>query len=115
MAISYFTRLYQAFLSLLCTCLPILFAHKVCGRLVYVSKFPFIISGNSELPGWYFVESLSFIHTGELQLGLEVELGIVEYFSLSELVITDIGINSSKIVSLLKADRNLETVRALAS
>jgi hypothetical protein len=115
MAISCFTRLYQYYLSLFCTYLPTFFAHKVCGRLVYVSNFPFIVSGYSEIPGWYFVESLSFIHTGELQLGLEVELGSVVYFSLSELEIIDIGINSSKIVSLLKADRNLETVRALAS
>lgn len=107
MTISYFTRFYQALLSLFCRHFPVLFARIVCGRLVYVSKFPTWVLGYSEPAGWYFVESFCFDHTGELQLGLEVELGSVDFFSLTDLEITAIGINTSRMVSTLKAVRNL--------
>lgn len=107
MTISYFTRFYQALLSLLGRYFPVLFARIVCGRLVYVSRFPTRVLGYSEPAGWYFVESFCFDHTGALQLFLEVELDSVEDFSLADLEITAIGINTSSTVSTLKAVLNL--------
>ncbi|MFZ2169328.1 MAG: hypothetical protein WAW61_06765 [Methylococcaceae bacterium] len=111
MTISYFVRVYQALLSLFCRHFPAFFAQKVCGRLVYVSKFPTMFLGYSESPGWYFVDSFVFLHTGDLEIGLEIELGSVEYFSVSELEISDIVINSSKIVPLLKSAANAYRIR----
>lgn len=115
MTISFFARCYQALLSLLCRFFPAFFAQKVCGRLVYVSRFPVIVLDFSEPAGWYFVNSFIFTHTGELQIGLEIQLDSIEYYALSDLEITDISINCSKIVFLLKADRGSEIVPASAA
>jgi hypothetical protein len=46
---------------------------------------------------------------------LEVELGCIEDFSLIDLEITAIGINTSRMVSTLKAVRNLQAVPPLVS
>lgn len=115
MTISYFTRFYRALLSLLCRYFPVLFARIVCGRLVYVSKFPTRVLGYSEPAGWYFVESFCFDHTGAMQLFLEVELGSIEDFSLIDLEVTAIGINTSRMVSTIKAVRNSEAAPSLVS
>jgi hypothetical protein len=68
MTISYFTRFYQALLFLFCRYFSVLFARVVCGRLVYVSRFPIRVLGYSEPAGWYFVDSFCFDHTGAMQL-----------------------------------------------
>lgn len=97
----YFTRLYafayQAFVSRFCS--PAGFASvlsfKLCGQLVYVSSFPVLVLDYSEPPGWYFVESVIYCHNGDLQIGLELEAGKVEYYLFSDIDITKIGIDSS--------------------
>ncbi len=108
MILSFFSRCYQAVLLLFCRYFPAFFAQKVCGRLVYVSKFPALVLDYSEPAGWYFVDSFIFTHSGELQIGLEIELDSVEYYVISDLEITAIGINSSQVVASLKAISDLE-------
>lgn len=109
MAISYFARCYQAVLLLFCRYFPVFFAQKVCGRLVCVSRFPVIVLDYSESAGWYFVDSFIFTSTGELQIGLEIERGSVDYYSLSDLFITDIGFCSSQIVASSTGIYDLKT------
>lgn len=97
----YFTRLYafayRAFISKFC--LPSDFtsvlSFMLCGQIVYVSKFPFLVLDYSEPPGWYFVESVIYCYNGDLLIGLELEAGKVEYYSFSDIDITKIGIDSS--------------------
>lgn len=110
---TFFADLYLVFLTSFSSYFPVFFAQKVCGRLVYVSKFPVLQLFYCESPGWYFVDSFVFMSTGELQIGLEVERGSVEYFTFSDIEITDIAIGSSKIAPSSKSVRELETVRAL--
>lgn len=100
MALSFFSRCYHFFLFVICRYFPAYFAQKVCGRLVFVvfvSRFPVIFLDYSEPAGWYFVDSFIFLHTGELQIGLEIERGSVEYYSLSDLVVSNIGFDSDQI------------------
>ncbi|MGZ6419024.1 MAG: hypothetical protein ACXWPX_10960 [Pseudobdellovibrio sp.] len=109
MSLSFFARCYQAVLLLFCRYFPAFFAQNVCGRLVYVSRFPVIALDYSEPAGWYFVESFIFTHNGELQIGLEIQLDSVEYYAISDLDLTAIGINFSQVVSSLKAISDFKT------
>jgi hypothetical protein len=104
MAIVHFTRLcafFRAFfnklgLSLAYRSSPDQFSQVVslalCGRRIFVSNFPALVPGLSEPPGWYFVDSLVFHHTGFIEIGL----GIidVEYYDISAIEITDIEVTN---------------------
>lgn len=73
---------------------------KLSGQIVYVSKFPLISFpsinlDHAEPPGWYFVDSVILLHSGDFEIGLELVAGTVEYYSLSEIEITDIRTDSS--------------------
>lgn len=110
-----FSRCYQAVLLLFCRYFPAFFAQKVCGRLVYVSRFPVLVLDYSEPAGWYFVDSFIFTHDGELEIGLEIQLGSVEYYAISDLGLTAIGINCSQVVSSLNAVSDFKTASSLPS
>lgn len=99
MAISYFTRLrvfFCAFFNKLGFSLPgsspgqfsQVISLALCGRRIFVSNFPALAPGFSEPPGWYFVDSLVFHHTGFIEIGLGV--ADVEYYDISTIEITDI-------------------------
>lgn len=104
MTISFFARCYQALLLLICRYFPAFFAQLICGRLVYVSRFPVIVLDYSEPVGWYFVDSFVFIHTGELQIGLELQLGSVEYYAISDVEITALKFDSIAAVATVGVD-----------
>jgi hypothetical protein len=102
MAISHFTRLCAFFRrSIHQASLTFFYRNKqatffqvlslsLCGRSVYVSKFPFLVLGFSLSPGFYFVDSVIHHHTGDIELGLEDTDGTIEYYSISDIEITDV-------------------------
>ena len=104
MTISFFARCYQAVLLLFCRYFPAFFAQNFCGRLVYVSRFPVIALDYSEPAGWYFVESFIFTHSGELQIGLELQLDNVEYYAISDVEITAFKVGSIAAVANVGVD-----------
>lgn len=91
MAISYFTHLC-AFLRRFN---PYTFKQvsllNVCGQSVYVSKFPPFALGVSDAPGWYFVDSVIYYHSGQVDLGLEITPGNIEFYPFSDIEIDVIG------------------------
>jgi len=90
MAISYFTHLC-AFLRRFN---PYTFKQvsllNVCGQSVYVSKFPPFALGVSDAPGWYFVDSVIYYHSGQVDLGLEITPGNIEFYPFSDIEIIDV-------------------------
>lgn len=72
---------------------------KLSGQVVYVKfstiSYPTIPLDYAEPSGWYFVDSVIFLHSGEFHIGLELQAGTVEYYLLSEIEITDIRTDSS--------------------
>lgn len=82
MAICYFTRFYaffrlslnKALLVLFYRSLPIsfnqVFSLFLCGRYVFVSRFPSLVHGFPSSPGWYFVASIAIDHSGFFEIGL---------------------------------------------
>ena len=100
MAIRYFTHLCaflrrslnQAGLSLAyryCPTFKQVSLLNICGQSVYVSKFPPFALGISDTPGWYFVDSVIYYHSGQVDLGLEITPGNIEFYSFSDIEITD--------------------------
>lgn len=63
---------------------------RLCGQLIHVARFPSLALGLSEPSGCYFVESVVYTHDGHLQIGIEHEVGVVEYYAFSDLEITHI-------------------------
>jgi hypothetical protein len=47
-------------------------ALRLCGRHVFVSRFPSLVPGFSQVSGWYFVSSIIIDHTGGVELGLSL-------------------------------------------
>lgn len=82
MATGYFTRLHaffrfslnKALLFWLYRSSSVRFTQALslglCGRYVFVSRFPSLVPGLSQPPGWYFVASVSIDHSGFFELGL---------------------------------------------
>lgn len=82
MATGYFTRFCAFFRSSLNKALLVLFYRSLptsfnqvfslslCGRYVFVSRFPSFVPGFSSSPGWYFVTSISVDHSGFFEIGL---------------------------------------------
>lgn len=98
MATGYFTRLHaffrcslnKALLIWLYRSSPIRFnqilALRLCGRHVFVSRFPSLVPGFSQVSGWYFVSSIIVDHTGSLELGLGLGDDI-DYYHFSDIEI----------------------------
>jgi hypothetical protein len=58
----------------------------LCGRYVFVSRFPSLVPGFSQPPGWYFVASVSVDHSGSFELGLGLGDDI-DYYHFSDIEI----------------------------
>ncbi len=98
MATGYFTRLCAFFRSSLNKALLLwvyrsspnrfiqILALRLCGRHVFVSSFPSLVPGFSQVSGWYFVSSIIIDHTGGLELGLGLGDDI-DYYHFSDIEI----------------------------
>lgn len=97
MTTSYFDRLYQFIIVLSFTHVPFLFVSYLCGKFIYVAKFPDWM-GFSDPAGWYCVESFVYSRSGQLEIGLVLASGSVEYYELAQLDILSIVTPSAESV-----------------
>ncbi|MDD4913388.1 MAG: hypothetical protein PHP57_13935 [Sideroxydans sp.] len=61
----------------------------LCGRWVFVSRFPALVPGFSRPSGWYFVASISIDHGGFFEIGLGLDDDI-DYYYFSDLEVTNV-------------------------